>query len=256
MTESIFDIRGKTALITGASSGLGRRFAACLGAAGARLVLAARREDLLGRLRLELAGDGVEAEAVGLDVGNAASVSDFVSTCRERFPSIDILVNNAGISSSAPFLEVQDEDWDSVLGTNLRGAFLVARGVAGLMRSSGNGGSIINIASIAGIRQAAQISAYAASKAAVIQLTKNMALELARFRIRVNAIAPGYISTDLNRDFLGSEAGSALVKRIPQRRLGTPEDLDGPLLLLASAASRYMTGTILVVDGGHLVSSL
>lgn len=252
----LFSIQGKTALVTGASSGLGRQFAKCLGSAGANLVLAARRSKLLDEFRIELADMGIQAEAIALDVTSAESVRELGTECRKRFSSIDILVNNAGTSASAPFLDTQDAQWDVVLETNLRGCFLVARECAELMRSSGAGGSIINIASIAGIRQASQISAYSASKAALIQLTKTMALELARYRIRVNAIAPGYISTDLNRDFLLSEAGRALLKRIPQRRLGMPEDLDGPLLLLASDASRYMSGTTIVVDGGHLVSSL
>src|SRR5690606_23323367 len=146
------------------------------------------------------------------------------------------------------------EDWDYVVGTNLRGAALVAMAAARKMKANGGGGSIINIASILGLRQGGQVSAYAVSKAGVIQLTKSMALDLARDRIRVNALAPGYFDTELNHDFFQSDAGQALIKRVPLRRLGRMEDLDGPLLLLASDASAFMTGSVIAVDGGHLVS--
>jgi NAD(P)-dependent dehydrogenase (short-subunit alcohol dehydrogenase family) len=165
-------------------------------------------------------------------------------------------VNNAGIVRSRPALEQTEEDWDAVLDTNLKGAFLVARAVAGKMRAAGRSGSIINIASILGLRQSAAVLPYAVSKAGIIQMTKVLALELARFNIRVNALAPGYFDTELNREFWQTEAGQGLVRRIPQRRLGQVSDLDGPLLLLASEASQYMTGAVLAVDGGHLVSGL
>ena len=168
---------------------------------------------------------------------------------------IDILVNNAGIVIAKPALELSVTDWDVTVATNLRGAFLVAQAAAKRMAESG-GGSIVNIASIAGLRTGGHIAAYAASKAGLIHLTKNLAVELARSKVRVNALAPGYIETELNADFFASKAGEELIRRIPQRRLGRPEDLDGPLLLLASDASRYMTGTVLVVDGGHSVNPL
>jgi NAD(P)-dependent dehydrogenase (short-subunit alcohol dehydrogenase family) len=155
-----------------------------------------------------------------------------------------------------PFLDLTEQDWNDVVEVNLNGAWRVAQCVARHMRDGKRGGSIINIASITGLRVAGAISAYVASKAALIQLTQAMALELARYRIRVNALAPGYIETDLNREFFASEDGQALIKRIPQRRIGKAEELDGPLLLLASDASSYMTGSIIVADGGHLVSSL
>ena len=155
-----------------------------------------------------------------------------------------------------PLLEQTEQDWDAVVDVNLKGAFLVATEVARRMRDDGQGGSIVNIESILSFRQTPSIAPYAASKAGLTQLTKSMALELARYRIRVNGIAPGYFVTDINRDFFQTEAGAALVKRVPQRRSGNVEDLDGPLLLLASDASRYMTGATLVVDGGHLLSTL
>jgi NAD(P)-dependent dehydrogenase (short-subunit alcohol dehydrogenase family) len=155
-----------------------------------------------------------------------------------------------------PVLEQTEEDWMSVIDVNLNGAWRVAQAGAAHMKAHGQGGSIVNIASILGLRVSAQVPAYVASKAGLIHLTKALALELARFRVRVNALAPGYIETDINRDFFKSDAGQALIKRVPQRRLGQPEHLDGPLLLLASDASAFMTGSTVVVDGGHVVNTL
>ncbi|MBX6320778.1 MAG: SDR family oxidoreductase, partial [Rhodospirillaceae bacterium] len=197
---------------------------------------------------------GGAALPVDLDVTDGARVREAVKAVVERWGRIDVLVNNAGVVATAPVLDLPEAEWDQVLDTNLKGAWLVARAVARAM--VGRGGAIINIASILGLRAAGEVSAYAASKAALIHLTRVMALELARHRVRVNALAPGYIETDLNRAFFATEAGQALIRRIPQRRLGLPEDLDGPLLLLASPASAYMTGAVLVVDGGHLQSTL
>jgi len=256
--NSLFDLTGKTALVTGASSGLGRHFAACLASAGASVVVAARRMDLLESLANELIANGGNAAVARLDVTDAASVKAALDVCEAKFGGIDVLVNNSGVIATASVLDQSEADWDFVLDTNLKGSFLVAAEAGRRMRAAETGrpGSIINIASILGLRQAAQVAAYSASKAALIQLTKSMALELARYGIRVNAIAPGYIETDLNRDFFATPAGEALIKRIPQRQLGRPQDLDGALLLLASDASRYMTGAVIAVDGGHLVSSL
>ena len=251
-----FSLSGKTALITGASSGLGRHFASCLGDAGAAVILAARRTSLLDGLTGELHAKGISAIAVPMDVTNEESIVSAIEKGSSLSGGIDILVNNAGISTTSPVLDQDSLGWDAVLDTNLKGCFMVAKAVARQMRAEDRSGSIINIASIAGLRPAGHVAAYGVSKAGLIHLTKSMALELARYRIRVNAIAPGYILTDLNRDFFASESGSSLVRRIPQRVLGKPSDLDGALLLLASDASSYMTGSLIAVDGGHLVSSL
>lgn len=247
-----FGLAGKSILVTGASSGLGAEFAAALAGHGARVVLAARRRDRLEAVAARIAAGGGTATTVEMDVTDAASVERAVAAAGP----VDVLVNNSGVTLSKPVLDQTEADWDSVLDTNLKGAFLVSTAVARGMRDAGTGGSIINIASILGERQAGQVAGYAASKAGLIQLTKVMALEAARFGIRVNAIAPGYINTDLNQDFFESAAGSALVKRIPQRRLGNVEELIGPLLLLASDASTYMNGAVIAVDGGHLCSTL
>ncbi len=173
-----------------------------------------------------------------------------------EFGGLSILVNNAGVSGAARAADLSESEWDQVLDTNLKGVFLVAQAVAQGMRASGRGGAIVNIASILGHRVAGGVSAYAASKAGVIQLTKALALEWARDGIRVNALCPGYIETDINREFFATEPGQQLIRRIPQRRLGQPEELDGALLLLASQAGSYITGSTIAVDGGHLVSSL
>lgn len=251
-----FDLTGKAAIVTGASSGLGRHFATTLARAGARVAVMARRVELLAAACREIEGFDGRAVPIPLDVASGESVREAVAAAETELGPIAILVNNAGIAVSKPVLEVADEDWDRVMEVNLRGAWRVAQEVARHMVRLGHGGSIINVASITAFRVAGQLSTYAASKAALVQLTKAMALELARHNVRVNALAPGYIDTEMNRAFFASPAGQAMIKRIPQRRLGRPEDLDGALLLLASEASAYMTGSTIVVDGGHLHSSL
>lgn len=255
-SSGLLDLSGRTALVTGASSGLGRHFARTLARAGAKVALAARRADRLAELQREIEGGGGQAAAFSLDVTNAQSVTAAVAEAAGKLGPIRVLVNNAGVAVTKGVLESSEADWDQVVNTNLKGAWLVAQAAARHMAEHRQGGSIVNIASITGLRVAGQVSAYATSKAALLHLTRSMALELARHNIRVNAIAPGYIETELNQDFFASPAGEALVKRIPQRRLGKPEELDGALLLLASDASTYMTGSTIVVDGGHLQSSL
>jgi NAD(P)-dependent dehydrogenase (short-subunit alcohol dehydrogenase family) len=252
-----FSLRGRIALVTGASSGLGRHFARTLGAAGAQVVVAARRADKLKALVDELqAEQGVEAWALPMDVSDAASVKAAFQVLAERGLTADVVVNNAGVAVSRPLLDQSEEDWDQVLDTNLKGAWLVAQEAARRLVAAGRPGSLINIASITGLRVAGGVAPYCASKAGLIQLTQALALELAGSGVRVNALAPGYVVTELNEGFLGSTAGERLRDRIPQRRFGQPEDLDGALLLLASEAGRFITGSVLAVDGGHLVSSL
>lgn len=249
---SRFRLDGKRALITGASSGFGAHFAQLLSAAGAEVVLAARRADKLAGLQKALQAQGRKASSVSMDVGSRESVLagfDQIGTC-------DIVVNNAGITVTRALLDQTEEDWDSVIDTNLKGCWLVATEAARRLRSAEKPGAVVNVASILGERVAAGVAPYAISKAAVIQATKVMALELARYQIRVNALLPGYVVTDLNREFLKSEAGEKLRSRIPTRRFGDITDLDGPLLLLCSEAGTGMTGSCVTVDHGHLLSSL
>lgn len=249
------DLTGKTALVTGAFGGLGQHFAHTLARHGARVVLAGRRIAQGRELAARWSQEGLPTTAVEMDVTRRDSIARALDEATAAGP-IGIFVNNAGVANTRAFLDATDADWSDVVDVNLTGAWRAAQAVARHMRDAGSGGSIINVASITGLRVAGGIAPYAAAKAGLIQLTKAMALELARHRIRVNALAPGYIETDLNREFFQSEAGLALIKRVPQRRLGQPEHLDGPLLLLASDASEFMTGSVLVADGGHLVSSL
>lgn len=244
------DLVGKRVLITGASSGLGAHFAALFAARGAEVFVAARRVSALEGLAAALRETGGNLKCVPLDVNDAASREAMAQTVG----ALDVLVNNAGVVSEGPALEQSEANWDTVLDTNLKGMFFVAQAVAPAMQA--RGGAIVNVASILGVRQAGGVLPYAVSKAGVIQMTKSLALEWARHGIRVNALAPGYIETELNQQFWQTPAGAALIKRIPQRCLGQLEDLDGPMLLLASDASRYITGAVLAVDGGHLVSSL
>lgn len=248
-------VEGKTALVTGASSGLGRHFARLLAREGARVVVAARRLDALSALANEIGGQGGTCIPVAMDVTDPEAVATaFRQIERELAGPLSILVNNAGVAQTRAALDLDASEWAQVIQPNLTGAFLVAQQAARMMRHGG--GTIVNVASILGERVSKGLAAYAASKAGLIQLTKALALEWAPLDIRVNALAPGYIETDLNRDFFASDAGQRLVSRIPQKRLGQMHDLDGPLLLLCSDQSRYMTGAVIAVDGGHLVSGL
>lgn len=242
-------------MVTGASGVLGAHFARVLAAAGASVALAARRTDRLESLAEEITSAGGRAFAVSIDVTDAASVEAAFANTAAALGPVDILVNNSGIAQTAPALSLSDDDWTSVVDVNLNGAFRCAQSAARQMKQNG-GGVIINIASILSFRVTAQVPAYAATKAGLVQMTHALALEWARDNIRVNALAPGYIATDINSDFFASPAGETMIKRIPQRRLGQPADLDGPLLLLASEASAYMTGSVITADGGHLHSTL
>jgi NAD(P)-dependent dehydrogenase (short-subunit alcohol dehydrogenase family) len=249
------DLTDRVALVTGASSGLGRHFAQVLAARGATVIAAARREAALEAVTAEIVGAGGRCHPVVMDVTDAGSVEAGFARGRGLAGGLDIVVNNAGVAHTRAAIDLSPADWRDTLEPNLTGAFLVAQAAARSMRESG-GGTLVNVASILGERVSKGLAAYAASKAGLIQLTKVLALEWAPLGVRVNALAPGYVETDLNRAFFATEAGARLIARIPQRRLGQLSDLDGPLLLLCSDASRYMTGAVIAVDGGHLVSSL
>lgn len=254
--SELFSMAGRTALITGASGGLGGRFAMALAAAGAKVALAGRRLEPMRRLAHQLREDGAQAEIIEMDVTDRASVEAGLDLAASTLGLVDVVVNNSGVASNIKALDQSDDDWGRVLKVNLDGARLVSMAMAKRLIKAGKPGAIVNIASILGLRQGGAVTAYAVSKAGLIQMTKQHALEWARHDIRVNAIAPGYVETDMNREFFATEAGAALVQRLPQRRLGQAEELDGALLLLASNASAYITGAVLAVDGGHLVTSL
>jgi NAD(P)-dependent dehydrogenase (short-subunit alcohol dehydrogenase family) len=249
-------LAGHTALVTGANGGLGSHFAQTLAGAGASVAVAARRVDSLADVRAAIERAGGRAAPIALDVTDPASVAAAFDSAASALGPVTVVVNNAGIAITKPLLEHTEADWQQVIEVNLNGAWRVAQAAARHMVKHALGGSIVNIASILGLRVSAQVPSYAASKAALLQLTKAMALELARHRIRVNALAPGYVETGINREFFASDAGQALVKRIPQRRIGKPEELDGPLLLLASEAGAFMTGAVVTVDGGHVINTL
>ena len=252
----LFDLQGKHVLVTGASSGLGQHFARFLAGAGARVSLAARREQALARTVEEIQAASGQAQPVVMDVTDAASIARAFDRAEAGFGPVLVVVNNAGVTATRAALDLDEGTWDQVVDTNLKGVWLAAQEGARRMVRHGTGGSIVNIASILGLRVSGGVAPYAVSKAGVVQMTKALALEWARHGIRVNALAPGYIETELNSDFFASDAGKALVKRIPQRRLGRAGELDGALLLLASDAGSYMTGGVIAVDGGHLVSGL
>jgi NAD(P)-dependent dehydrogenase (short-subunit alcohol dehydrogenase family) len=251
-----FRLDSKVVLITGASSGLGQQAALTMARAGAHVVITARSRSRLDQAVQEIATAGGKVTPVELDVTDANSVRQCLDRIEAEVGVPHVLVNNAGVSLSKPLLDQSEDDWDLVMDTNLKGAWLVATETARRMKRKAQPGSIVNISSILGERVAGGVAPYAISKAGLIQATKVMALELARFGIRVNALLPGYVATDLNRDFLQSEAGQKLQSRIPTRRFGELSDLDGPLLLLASDAGRGLSGACIAVDAGHLVSSL
>ncbi len=249
----LFRLDGTNALVTGASAGLGLHFARVLHAAGARVALTARRA---GRIAAEAAALGPGACAVPLDVTDAGAIAPAFDAAEAALGGpVTLLVNNAGVGLTRRLAETSDADWDGAFAVNLRAAFLMCREAAGRMAAAG-GGAIVNVASVLAIRVTPRAAAYAASKAGLDQLTRVLAVELARDNIRVNALAPGYVETDMTRETLTGEAGRRMLARIPQRRFGAPEDLTGPLLLLASRAGAHVTGATLVVDGGHSVGGL
>ena len=252
------DLSGRVAFVTGASGGLGSQFARTLSAAGAAVVLAGRRVERLKTLRAEIEGAGGDAHVVGLDVTDTDGIRSAVAHAETEVGPIDILVNNAGVSATQKLTEVTPDDYDDVFDTNTRGAFFVAQEVGKRMiaRSQGSapgtwtGGRIVNIASMAGLKVLPQIGVYAMSKAAVIQMTKAMALEWGRHGINVNALCPGYITTELNRDHWDTEGGQKLVSMLPRKRVGKPEDLDGLVVLLASGQSHFINGAVIAADDG------
>ena len=254
--NKIFDLTGRTALVTGGGTGLGKHFAFVLAEAGATVVLSARRVEKLEETANEITRSGGRAICIPMDVGCSESIIAALTEATEKCGPVSIVVNNAGVVAKPSLLKVTEEEWDGVLDINLKGPWLVAREAVKLLQNTGLTGSIINIASILGMAVQKGTGPYAASKAALIHLTKNMAIEWARFGVRVNAIAPGYYTSEMADEFLVTDAGKALINGIPQRRLGNHEDLTGAILVLASDASAYMTGTTTVVDGGHSISTV
>jgi NAD(P)-dependent dehydrogenase (short-subunit alcohol dehydrogenase family) len=254
--QQLFDLTGEIALVTGASSGLGARFAKVLTRHGAKVILAARRLEKLKALQREIAEQGGEAMALPIDVLDASAVPPALDRAEQDFGTITCLVNNAGIARPRRALDLAPEDWQKVIDTNLTAVWRLAQEAGRRMVNAGVRGTIINIASILGMRVERGEVAYSAAKAGVLQITRTLAVELARHNIRVNAIAPGYILTEMTETYLKSPKGEAMVKAIPQQRFGQPSDLDGTLLLLAShEASGFMTGSTIVVDGGDMWTS-
>ena len=250
----LFDLSGEVALVTGASSGLGRRFAKVLASRGASVVLCARSADKLETLKSEIEFAGGKAVCVALDVSNAKAIAPAFDAAEAAFGTVTIVANNAGIAKPARALEMSEEDWRAVLAVNLDAVWYVAQEAARRMIAADKPGTIINTASILGFLVGSGLSSYAVAKAGVVQATKALAIELARNNIRVNAIAPGYVLTEINREFFESEASADTIRHIPQRRIADPSDLDGTLLLLASnRASGFMTGSTIVIDGGHML---
>jgi NAD(P)-dependent dehydrogenase (short-subunit alcohol dehydrogenase family) len=251
-----FDLSGQVALVTGASSGIGRHLASLLAAAGARVALAARRTGLLAEVALEIEAAGGGCLPIALDVTRPDSVAEAVAEAEGALGPLTLLVNNAGVVVSKPVLDHTEAEWDYVVDTNLKGAWLMAREFAGHLVDRQRPGRIVNIASVLGSRTIASVPSYCAAKAGLIHLTHVLAMELARHGILVNALAPGYVETDFNRNFLRSETGKKLEARIPLRRVGQPDDLDGAMLLLASPAGAYITGAVIAVDGGHAAAAI
>lgn len=253
MSDKLFDMSGKTVLITGGGSGIGKHFAKTLSAAGAQVVLCGRRLAVLKEACAQIEQPGGRAAYVQMDVGDAQSITTAFSQIADVGP-ISVLINNAGLMAEPSLLEMTEAEWERVNDVNLKGAWLVAKSAVQRMIDNKIAGSVINIASVLGSCVQKGTGPYAASKAGLLQLTRSMALEWARYGVRVNAISPGYYGTDMAQHYLETERGTALLKRIPQRRLGELDDLSGAVLLLASGASAYMTGSMITVDGGLSMS--
>ncbi len=255
------DLSGRIAFVTGASSGLGAQFARTLARAGAGVVLASRRIEKLKELRARIEGEGGDAHVVELDVTDHDSIKSAVAHAETEMGSIDILVNNSGVSTTQRLQDVTPDDYDFIFDTNVKGAFFVAQEVGKRMlaRSRGaapgsfTGGRIINIASMAGLKVLPQIGAYCMSKAAVVQMTKAMALEWGRFGINVNALCPGYIDTEINHHHWNTEQGQKLVAMLPRKRVGQPQDLDALIVMLASDQSHFVNGAVIAADDGFAV---
>jgi NAD(P)-dependent dehydrogenase (short-subunit alcohol dehydrogenase family) len=249
------NFEGKIALVTGASSGLGARFAKALAGAGAQVVLASRRVERLKELRAEIEADGGAAHVVRLDVTDLGSIKAAIAHAETEAGPIDILVNNSGVSSTQRLLDVGEDDYGYIMDTNLRGAFFMAQQTAKRMIARAKGDPrkqhrIVNIASVAGLRVLPRIGVYCMSKAGVVQMTKAMAVEWGKYGINVNAICPGYIATDSNEDYFDTEPGRKLIEMLPRKRPGKPEDLDGLLLLLAAEEAHFINGAIITADDG------
>mgnify|MGYP001813128391 FL=1 len=256
MLDSCFDVSGKTALVTGASSGFGVHFARLLANHGARVVVGARRTDRLDSLVAEIAEAGGEAKAVTMDVTDADSIAAAFDVAEAAFGVVEVVSNNAGVAVTRWAVDIAEEDWDLVVDTNLKGVWLVAREAGKRMIAASKPGSIVNTASILGMRVALTTSCYSASKAGVISLTQSLALEWSRYGIRVNALCPGYFVTEINSDFFSTEKGQEYLRKTPAGRSGRFEDISAPFMLLASDAGAFINGTALPVDGAHHLASM
>jgi NAD(P)-dependent dehydrogenase (short-subunit alcohol dehydrogenase family) len=255
MIDELFSLEGKTALVTGASSGLGHHFSKVLAEAGANVAVAARRKEKLESLAGEIRSNGGNAFAIQMDVTDNDSVMNAFNKIENEMGTIDILINNAGVAQAKFFLDLDEESWDYIMETNLKGAWRVAREMSKRLTDTEKPGCIVNISSLLGTATQSMQTAYAVSKAGLSHMTRSMANELIRFNIRVNALAPGYFESEMTEGFFSTEKGKQYLNSIPAKRLGRVDELTGPLLLLVSDAGSFMTGVVLPVDGGHLVAS-
>jgi NAD(P)-dependent dehydrogenase (short-subunit alcohol dehydrogenase family) len=254
--QRIFDLSNRVAMVTGAGSGLGRHFALTLAEAGARLVLCGRRREPLDETSRLIGNSGGSSLVHTLDVTDEDDISAVFDDISKQCGTPDILINNAGVNRPTYATSLSAENWDLVLDTNLKGCFLVAKACAARLMEANRGGSIINVASILGLRTQKAVAAYMASKAGLIHLSRGLALEWASYNIRVNVLAPGYYRSEMADDFLDSPPGQKIIKAVPQKRAGDHSELSGPLMLLASDAGSYMNGSVVVVDGGLMITSM